>query len=271
MNTLEKHSVARPFGALAVYVEGVQTGPAVVMAHSILSSSEMWETQSTLLAARGFFVVRVDARGHGGSTAVDTTCTMDDLAGDTVAVLDALRIPKAHYVGLSLGGMSGFGLGIRHGHRLLSLALCDCRADAPPAFATPWDERIAIARKNHSCAPLAQSTIERWFGVPFIERNPSVATRFRAMAAATSVTGFTACAHAIQQLDYLAEVSQITAPTTLIVGANDSPLPAALYDIRALMPGAVLEIIENAGHLPNVDQPEAFNAALLRHFDRPIP
>jgi len=66
-------------------------------------------------------------------------------------------------------------------------------------------------------------------------------------------------------------VSQIQAPTTLIVGANDGPLPQAMADLQKLIPGSVLEVIADAGHLPNIDQPAAFEAALLRHFERVHP
>lgn len=270
MTAVEQRNVAGAAGELAVFVQGDPRGPAVLMAHSVLSSSMMWEEQAALLAARGFHVVRADTRGHGASAAPKGPYTLDDLAADTVAVMNALHITRAHYIGLSLGGMSGFALGLHHADRLLSLVLCDCRADAPAAFAAPWDERVATAQQHGSCAPLAQSTIERWFGVSFLERHPAVADRFQRTAAATSVEGFVGCARAIQHLDYLAGVPRIAVPTTLIVGANDGPLPAALRDIQGLVPGAALEVIADAGHLPNVDQPGAFNAALLRHFDRVV-
>lgn len=268
MNDIVQRSVAGVAGELAVFVQGNPAGPAVVMAHSILSSSMMWEAQAGLLAERGFYVVRADTRGHGASAAPAGPYTLDDLAADTVAVLDALHIARAHYVGLSLGGMSGFGLGIHHADRLLSLVLCDCRADAPAAFLAPWDERIATVQQHGSCASLAHSTVERWFGVPYLERNPAAAELFRSTAAATPAEGFSGCARAIQKLDYLADVPRIAVPTTLVVGSNDGPLPGALRDIQAVLPGAVLEVIADAGHLPNIDQPEAFNTALLRHFDR---
>jgi 3-oxoadipate enol-lactonase len=192
---------------------------------------------------------------------------MDDLVADTVAVLDALRIARAHYVGLSLGGMSGFGLGIRHPNRLLSLLLCDARADAPAEFGAPWTERITIAEQQGTAA-LADSTLVRWFGETFLTANPVVARRFRETACATTVAGLVGCAAAIQSLDYLAEVGEISVPTTLLVGANDGALPQAMKDIQGLIVGAVLEVIPGAGHLPNVDQPAAFDAALLRHLAR---
>jgi 3-oxoadipate enol-lactonase len=257
-------------GVVALHVHGDEAAPAILMTHSILSSSMMWEAQAVLLAARGWRVIRADTRGHGASQAPAAPYAMDDLVADTVAVLDALHIERVHYVGLSLGGMSGFGLGIRHADRLLSLCLCDARADAPAAFAAPWDERIAIAREQ-GCGALAGSTIERWFGKAFVDANPAIAQRFRNVAAATPVKGFEGCARAIQKLDYLRELERIATPTTLIVGANDGPLPQAMQEIQARIPGAALEVIDGAGHLPNIDQPDAFNAALLRHLERVAP
>ena len=268
----ERHVVRGPAGPLAVRVRGDPSKPAVVMAHSILSSSMMWDMQAAVLAARGYRVVCVDTRGHGDSAcdpARDSErCTMDDLGADTLAVMDTLGIERAHYVGLSLGGMIGFGLGIRHPQRLLSLLLCDARADAPSTVAAPWNERIALAVEARSCAALAAPTIERWFGKPFVDANPAVAERFQRVASATAVSGFVSCAQAIQGLDYLDAVDRIRTPTTLIVGSNDGVLPQAMQDLHGRIGGSVLEPIDGAGHLPNIDQPAAFNAAMLRHFER---
>ena len=255
-----------PAGDIALTIQGEPSAPAVFMTHSILSSSMMWDEQASLLAAKGYRVVRADTRGHGASRAGSAPYTMSDLVADTVAALDALKIERAHYIGLSLGGMSGLGLGIAHANRLLSLCICDARADAPPAVAAPWDERIAIALKEVGCAALAQPTIERWFGKAFLDANPAIADRFRSTASATTVNGFVGSARAIQGLDYLSQLSRISTPTTLIVGANDGPLPQAMKDMQALIPGAALEVIPGSGHLPNIDNPQAFNAAMLRHF-----
>jgi 3-oxoadipate enol-lactonase len=259
--------VPGPAGELCVHVQGDASAPAVLMAHSIASSSMMWQAQAELLAATGWRVIRADTRGHGGSQAGAGPYTMDDLAADGIAVLDALKVERAHYIGLSLGGMSGFGLGIHHAERLLSLCLCDARADMTPAFAAPWDERIAQARAG-GCGAVAASTTERWFGKAFLDARPDIARVFQQTVADTSVEGFVGCARAIQQLDYLPQVNRIAVPTTLVVGANDGPLPQAMQALQQLIAGAVLEIIPGAGHLPNIDQPRAFNAALMRHFFR---
>ena len=257
--------VTGPAGQLNVLQQGDSGTPVVFMAHSILSSSMMWDEQAALLQAQGFRVVRADTRGHGGSDAPAPPYAMADLVADTVAVLDALGIAKAHYVGLSLGGMSGFGLGLQHADRLLSLCLCDARADMPTAAAAVWPERIDLARKQ-GCVSLAAATIERWFGKAFVENYPAVAQRFKTAASNTSAAGFVGCVQAILGLDYLPRVAEITTPTTMIVGANDGPLPDAMRVLQGMIGGSVLDVIPDAGHLPNIDQSAAFNAALLRHL-----
>ncbi len=266
---IRKRSVQGHHGEVAIQLQGDPRDPVVVMAHSILSSAAMWDEQAALLADQGWCVLRIDATGHGDSPApAADVVKMEGLAADTVAVLDALGIPRAHYVGLSLGGMTGFGLGIHHAARFLSLMLCAARADAPAAVAAPWDERIATAEQHESCEPLAMPTIERWFGKPFVAANPGLAQRFQRIAAGTSVKGFTGCARAIQGLNHLEGVGHIALPVTLLVGSNDGVLPQAMGDLQQRIAGSVLETIAGAGHLPNIDQPTAFNAALLRHFER---
>lgn len=254
-------------GELLAHVSGNSAWPAVILTHSILASSMMWERQVALLNSKGYRSVAIDTRGHGGSSAPTAPYTMDDLAADSIAVMNALQIEKAHYVGLSLGGMSGFGLGLHYPDRLLSMVLCDARADAPAPFAALWDERIAAAQQN-GCESLAHSTAVRWFGQDFLDANPEVARRFVQTISATSVEGFVGCARAIQGLNYLHEVDKLTMPVTLIVGSKDKPLPEAMADLQKRIPGASIEVISDAGHLPNIDQPDAFEAAVLRHFDR---
>ncbi|WP_454727232.1 MULTISPECIES: alpha/beta fold hydrolase [Cupriavidus] len=266
-NTKYQNSlVTRPNrGRIHVVREGDPAAPAVFFSHSILSSQAMWDGQAAILVDRGWQVVRADIRGHGDSTADAPPSSMEELMADTVAVWDALDLARVHYVGLSLGGMVGFGLGIHHASRLHSLFLCDARADAPLEVATPWDARIEQARAA-GCSALADATLERWFGLPFLAREPEIAARLRSIAASTSVVGFEGCARAIQGLNFLPDLSRIHTRTTLLVGANDGVLPEANRAIQRIIPHSRIEVIDGAGHLPNIDQPDHFNASLLRHL-----
>jgi 3-oxoadipate enol-lactonase len=254
-----------PAGKIAVHTQGPDHGPTVILTHSILSSSMMWLEQAYLLSSTGWRVVAIDTRGHGLSECQTVSCSMDDLVADTIAVMNTLNIDKAHYMGLSLGGMSGIGLGVQHANRLHSLVLCDCRADMPAPMGDVWNDRITSAI-GEGCQSLAVSTTERWFGTPFLEANDVVGQAFRKTIASTTATGFVSCARAIQGLHYLDQLPQIRVPTTLLVGAKDGPLPLAMQDMHQRIPGARLEVIPDAGHLPNIDQSISFNAAMMRHF-----
>jgi 3-oxoadipate enol-lactonase len=266
--TYQTHIVRRPDAELHVQAHGPAGAPAVYLAHSILSSSVMWQAQVQHLVQAGWRVINADTRGHGASRCETGEATMATLVDDTIAVLDALDLERVHYVGLSLGGMSGFGLGIHHADRLHSLCLCDARADAPPEVAAPWDERIAIAQRE-GCGALARGTLERWFGAAFLRAHPVVEETLTGMVSGTSTAGFVACARAIQSLDYLDQVGVIRTPTTLIVGANDGVLPAVMQDLQSRIAGACYTVIPAAGHLPNIDQAEGFNAVLARHLRMP--
>jgi 3-oxoadipate enol-lactonase len=265
-HTIKKSSIRTAWGNTAFVEQGDTTAPAVLLSHSILANSMMWEEQLAVLANAGWRAIAIDTRGHGASTATNPPYTMDQLGLDIIALIDSLEIKKAHFVGLSLGGMIGFGLGIHHGARFLSLCICDARADAPAPVFNQWNERMEIA-KQKGCAALAISTTERWFGKAFLEANPEIASRFQETISRTSLEGYVGCAQAIQQMNFLEQMHKIKTRTTLIVGGNDAPLPDTMKEIQERINGASLELIPNAGHLPNIDQADLFNAALLRHLN----
>jgi 3-oxoadipate enol-lactonase len=257
---------ARGFdGKLAVHMAGRPQAPVIMLGHSILTSNRMWLGQIALLVQQGYRVVSVDARGHGQSSEPHTQCSMDDLVADNIHVLDVLEIHHAHFMGLSLGGMVGIGLGILHPDRIASLIICSARADAPTTSGLLLDERIAAAREQGTEA-LAASTSERWFGNQYLDAHPDIARAMTEMIAETSVGGFIACARALQGLDYLTRLGNIAAPVQLIAGARDGVLPDAMRELESRISGAQLEIIPDAGHLPNIDQQRAFNDAIVRRL-----
>jgi 3-oxoadipate enol-lactonase len=250
---------------IAFTEQGDAGAPVVLFSHSILASSMMWEVQMNLVAEAGFRGIAIDTRGHGLSDSTNPPFTIDALAQDTVDLMDSLAIEKAHFVGLSLGGMIGFGLGLHHADRLLSLCICDARSDVPAPFSTQWSQRIELAEKS-GCAALADATSERWFGIEFLNKNPSIAKRFKETISQTSLHGYIGCAKAIQQMAYLEDLHRIKTRTTLIVGGNDAPLPEVMKDIHQRIAASTYQLIPNAGHLPNIDQEALFNAALMSHL-----
>jgi 3-oxoadipate enol-lactonase len=252
---------------LSVHDDGVIGQPCVLLAHSIMTSAHMWASQIDHLTSLGYRVVRPESRGHGGSGIGGSPLTIDRLAMDVVEVLDRLDIRQAHFVGLSLGGMVGFALGQQHAARLASLVICDARADSPPAFALPWEGRIEQARAS-GMDSLVQPTLDRWFGNRFGSLDAMKQAQLRDDISSTSVEGFVATARALQDFNYLSGLAAMPPHTTLIVGEEDGVLPGEMADLALKIPASHLEVIPGAGHLPNVDQPTLFNAALTRALGR---
>ena len=262
----ERRSIPGPAGLLSVRISGPEAAPTVLFGHSILTSSAVWHRQAAQLVAGGYRVICLDSRGHGASEAPVPPYAMDDLVDDVIAVLDTLGIARVHYVGVSQGGMTGFGLGVRYPDRLASLCIVAARADAPPPFAAAWDDRIALVSKQKSVDVLAGPTADRWFGPEFLASNPDTTGRLLDCIRETSADGFVGCAQAIQGLDYLGGVAAIAVPTALIIGARDTLLLQPMRNLAPLIATASLHEITDGGHLPQIDQPTAFEAILEEHL-----
>lgn len=266
----ERRTVQGGAGALSFRIGNAAGSGTVLFNHSILTGSAIWVRQARLLAAAGWRVIVLDTRGHGFSAASPAPYSMEDLVRDNIAVLDALGIAKAHFVGVSQGGMTGFGLGIRHADRIASLCICAARADAPAPFAAAWDDRIALVR-DKGIAPLAAPTAERWFGSDFLTSHPAIADALLACIRQTSAEGFVGCAQAIQGLNYLDGVAAIKLPVSLIIGSRDEALLEPMRDLAKILPHSNYTRIDGAGHLPQVDRALEFDHALLWHLRRFTP
>ncbi|MGY4474759.1 alpha/beta fold hydrolase [Bradyrhizobium sp. USDA 3364] len=260
----DRHDVPGKAGRLSVRVGGAERGAPVLLCHSILTSSAIWHHEARALAARGHRVLALDSRGHGQSEAPRGPYTMDDLVADAIAVLDHFGIARAHVIGVSQGGMTAFGLGVRHPDRLLSLCVIAARADAPPPFAAAWDGRIALVQAQ-GIAPLAAPTAERWFGRAFLDAHPAIAATLLDCINETDAEGFIGSARAIQGLAYLDGVKQLQVPMTMIVGANDQLLVQPMTEFAAML-DCPLAIIPDAGHLPQIDHPDEVDAVIERHL-----
>ena len=239
-------------------LSGKKDAPIVVLSHSLGSSMVMWEPQLAVLEPR-FRVLRYDMRGHGDSEVAKGAYSLEMLAQDVIGLLDALEIKKAHFVGLSIGGMIGQGLGLDYADRLLSLTLCDTAPILPEEAKPLFLERIDLAR-TQGMTSLVEGTLARWFTAPFLEKAPSMVARIRAQIQATPVDGFIGCSHAIMNLDYLDRLSAIALDTLIIVGEDDPGTPVSAAEaIHAEIRNSQLEILPSAMHLCNIEQADRFN------------
>lgn len=250
-------------------VEGREGAPWLVFSNSLTTDLGMWDGEVDKLKER-YRILRYDTRGHGRTEASEAPYSFDLLVSDVIALMDAVGVERAHYVGLSLGGMTGLGVAIEHGDRLLSLAACDSRAFAEPAWAGLWNGRIEVARAG-GMAALVEPTIARWFTEAFQKEPGNAATldKVRAMIGATAVEGYVGCALALQQLDYLPRLGEISVPALFMTGASDqSTPPAASQEMHAAVPGSTCVIVDPASHISNMENPAQFDAALIAHLER---
>jgi 3-oxoadipate enol-lactonase len=131
-----------------------------------------------------------------------------------------------------------------------------------------WEERLAIAR-SQGIAALAESTLKRWFTEPFARRAPTEIERVRGMILGTGAEGYMACAAAIRDMAQTTMLLAITAPTLVLTGRQDPATTVAHATVlHRVIAGSELVIIEDAAHLSNIEQPQAFNAALRGFLDR---
>ncbi len=238
-------------------VEGREGAPWLTFSNSLACNFSLWDEQVAPLAA-DFRILRYDTRGHGGSDATAGDYDFDLLTGDVVGLWDALEIEASHFVGLSLGGMTGLGLALGHPDRMISLAACDCRADAPQMYLDNLAARCTILDED-GIEPLAEANLATWFTASYVASGKPLLDRARAMVRTTSRDGFVGCVGALKGLDYIGRLGEIAVPTLYAVGGEDGGFPAAMKDMHEATPGSRYEIIPRAAHLSNLENPADFN------------
>lgn len=238
------------------------SGPWLALSHSLCCDGSMWVPQLAVLEKR-FTVLRFDTRGHGGTDAPAGAYTFDQLSDDVLGLLDALKIERTHYCGLSMGGMIGQHLALKAPGRIDRLVLADTTSRMPAEAGPLWAERIRIAT-GQGMEPLVQPTLERWFTAPYRAAHPEVMETIGTLIRNTPVAGYVGCAQAIARIDVTDRLNGIKAPTLVVVGRDDIGTPPAMSEaIAAAIPGARLEIIPEASHLSNIEQADAFNRLLM--------
>ena len=243
---------------------GPQNAATVCFTHSLNADGGMWVEQMVPLLGTGYRVLRLDMRGHGGSTPVEGDYTMDALTSDVKGALDVLGIAKVHYIGLSIGGMIGQGFALAHPDRLFSLCLCDTQPSTPPGSAGAWEERKAAVKKSGTLATLADGTMDRWFTPEFKKISPMRWREVRDTISNTTPAGFLGCASAILNFDYLGRLPGIKIPSLVICGDEDEGTPPDRNKlIASKIPGGRYEGIAKARHLPNVERSDSFNRIMM--------
>jgi 3-oxoadipate enol-lactonase len=243
---------------LRVHQSGRVDAPTVVFSNSLGADLSMWEPQASEIS-KEFRVVQMDTRGHGGSSATEGDYTLALLADDVLAVMDRLDIRRAHFVGLSLGGMIGQVLAARSAARFESVTLCATFAEAPRQM---WADRVDAVRRS-GLGPMVEGTLDRWFTPAFRANHADLMETTRAMILRTSVQGYAGCAAAIRDMDLTGIPERIRIPTLVIAAAQDpSATPDAMKSLHARIPDAAYLEIEDAAHVFTLEQPAKATAAI---------
>lgn len=241
---------------------GPEAAPVIVCSHCLAGSMVVWEPQLAALESR-YRVLCYDTRGHGGSSAPDEPYSMEMLSKDVTALLDFLNVEKAHFLGISMGGMIGQTLALMHPDRVASLILCDTTSMVPEAMMPVWEDRIRTAREE-GMAAMVEETLARWFSPGFRQKNPDIMAGIENMIVETPIPGFVGCSRAISRFDVHKDLNRISMPTLVMVGENDPGTPlAAARQIHEGIPHSLLVVLPEAFHLSNIEAAASFNENLL--------
>jgi len=241
-------------------LDGPEGAPWLVFSNSLCTTGAMWDDQAAALKSK-YRVLRYDQRGHGGTDAPAGRYTFGLLIADAAALLDAVGVKRAHFAGLSMGGVTALGMALDHPDRVDRAIVCDSACMSTPASSQQWEERIVVAQTK-GMEPLVEPTIARWCPPEIREKNPPHLDKLRAMIRATPVAGFIGCSAALADHNYNARVAGVTRPTLFLVGEKDGPAPAAMRDMHARLPGSKNVEIAGAGHISNMDRPAEFTKAV---------
>jgi 3-oxoadipate enol-lactonase len=242
-----------------VEVSGSESAPALMLSNSLGTNLHMWDDQAPDFA-KHFRLIRYDRRGHGQSGAPKGPYNFDIFGRDILAILDALKIKKANWCGLSMGGMDGQWLGANAPDRIEKLVLAN--TNFYYADKGPWNDRVKFVREK-GLVDLVGPNMERWFTKDFRARAPQVIERMRGIFVSTNREGYIACVEAVRDMDFRTSNPRVTAPTLVIVGKYDPATPPAAGEaIAAQIKGAKLVALD-AAHISNMEQPKAFTEAVL--------
>ncbi|MCC0005513.1 MAG: 3-oxoadipate enol-lactonase [Methylobacteriaceae bacterium] len=248
-----------------VEVEGPQDAPVLMISNSLGSNLHMWDDQIPALS-KHFRIVRYDSRGHGASAAPTGPYSLEQLGKDALAILDALGVKKAHWMGLSKGGAVGQWLLLNAPDRIERAVLANTAAQFGGADA--WNERLRIVREQ-GMAGLVQAVIDRWFTKEFQAKAPETIARIRAAFEMTPSEGYAACMAALRDLDLRDAIRNIRNQVLVIIGKNDPATPPeAGKAIAAAIPGARLVELD-AAHLSNIEAAEDFNKTVIDFLTAP--
>ncbi len=240
-------------------------GQPVLFLHAFPLNKSMWSGEmKTLLAEERYRLVSLDWRGFGESDITADVSTMETFADDVAGLMDTLGMRDAVLCGLSMGGYATFAFLRKYPQRVKGLILADTRPGADTAEARANRENVARIAAEQGTEAIADLQVPKLLSDYTLQHHPEVEARVRQMIAAATPQGIAAASRGMAlRADSTDLLANITCPTLVIVGQQDAlTSPEVAQDYAAQIPNAQLVVIPQAGHLSNLEQPEAFVQAV---------
>src|SRR5271156_2837351 len=239
---------------------GATNAPVIVFSNSLGANLSMWDPQLPEIE-KTFRILRYDTRGLGQSSATPGPYSIEQLARDVLALLDALKIQRANFCGLSMGGMIGMWLGLDTASRAGKPVLLNTGAKI--GSEKGWESRLELVRKDGLKA-VAAGVIERWFTPEFRTRSPQAWESALRMLEAAPPEGYAACCAAVRDYDARDKISAIHIPTMVIAGGKDSATPPADGRYVADQIAGARYVGLEAAHLSNIEAAGEFTPELIQ-------
>ncbi|QOW46323.1 MULTISPECIES: 3-oxoadipate enol-lactonase [Acinetobacter] len=237
---------------------GDASNPAIIFSNSLGTKYTMWQPQIDALQ-NDFFVICYDTRGHGASSAPQGPYQIEQLGQDVVNLLDHLKVEKANFCGISMGGLTGQWLAIYKPERFNHIIVCNTAAKIGQEQA--WNERAALVRQQ-GLQTIAATAASRWFTESFIQSQAATVQSLSNDLAAGSAEGYASCCEALAKADLREELKNITVPILVIAGQQDpvTTITDGQYMIDRIPNSELFEI--NASHISNIECPNEFTQAV---------
>jgi len=244
------------------------TGTPVIFIHAFPLNQTMWDDQLRALQNH-CRAITIDLRGFGRSDAPQGPYLMDQMSSDVRGLMTALEIDRAVLVGLSMGGYVSLSFFRNYPHCVRAMVLADTRASADTAEGR--ERRLQSAERAETAGgrAIAQDMIPLLLGHTTRGNRPDVVERVRAMIEANSPVGIAGAQRGMaERRDSTDLLPAINLPTLILVGDEDTITNVGeAQDLSVAIRGARFRVLEGAGHLSNIESPQAFNAALIEFLE----
>ena len=239
-------------------------GRPVVLIHGYPFNRSLWNEQIAALSG-SYRVIAPDLRGFGESDSSDGSATMNRMAQDVAALLDHLGVPRVTIGSLSMGGYVALAFYKQFASRVRALILADTRATSDTEEARQNRTQQAEKAIAEGMAGIADAMLPKLLTPETVSKRPEIVKRVRDMMLKTKPEGAAAALRGMAERDdQTSLLSKITVPTLILVGAEDAITPVADSEkMNQAIAGSRLVVLENAGHVSNLERTEKFNEALL--------